>query len=527
MPLLIAAQKLCREQRQALKDLAIAISLANLCFLGIWANLLYRVQTSAFLIKTPPPPASYIAAMLNVFLLMLVGWVAIQAARLRLGIWMRPVGLGVLAVMTLIAGNAAHNVTGWPRFVVVKWFFAEAWSTGRLVFYFPFLAIAICALIHWRRYLIPGTANLLLLIAPFAAFTIPRAIWLALSQESASFSDVTMAPMLTDMHRNSPRVIWIVFDEWDQGLTFDRRPAGLEMPEIDRFRRQALYANHASPPASHTLLSLPSLILGKMVIDAKMASADRLDLTFSNGERGWLGPEIATVFSRARDQKVNTAVAGWYLPYCRFYGLPLTQCVWEEIPWYGGSLGHNLPQLVASQWKTIFESAFRSPWGPALVAQTQAKIYGSLLNNSKRYLGDSRLGLVLLHLPVPHGPFFYDRRKRTSHSERMKIGDYLDGLALVDTTLADLRSTMETTGSWDGSAVLLTSDHWYRDAVYRNTQIDHRVPFLLKLPHQTTQVPYNANFNTVVTSDLLMAILSGEITESQQLVAWLDRHREH
>jgi len=40
----------------------------------------------------------------------------------------------------------------------------------------------------------------------------------------------------------APHVLWLLFDEWDESLTYRHRPANLELPELDRFRSHAFDA---------------------------------------------------------------------------------------------------------------------------------------------------------------------------------------------------------------------------------------------------------------------------------------------
>ena len=43
------------------------------------------------------------------------------------------------------------------------------------------------------------------------------------------------------------------------------------------------------------------------------------------------------------------------------------------------------------------------------------------------------------------------------------------------------------------------------------------VPFLLRLPSQKAEVPYEREFNTVVCRRLITAILSGRVTSAEQV----------
>jgi hypothetical protein len=49
------------------------------------------------------------------------------------------------------------------------------------------------------------------------------------------------------------------------------------------------------------------------------------------------------------------------------------------------------------------------------------------------------------------------------------------------------------------------------------------VPFLLKLAGQTTRLDYNRRFNTVMTHDLILSILRGELQDPESVARWLDQ----
>jgi hypothetical protein len=55
--------------------------------------------------------------------------------------------------------------------------------------------------------------------------------------------------------------------------------------------------------------------------------------------------------------------------------------------------------------------------------------------------------------------------------------------------------------------------------------MDHRVPFIVKLAGRREPVTYSESFNTVVTHDLILALLRGEVSGSDSVVTWLNNHR--
>jgi hypothetical protein len=87
----------------------------------------------------------------------------------------------------------------------------------------------------------------------------------------------------------------------------------------------------------------------------------------------------------------------------------------------------------------------------------------------------------------------------------------------------DEAAAREGANEWDSTAVLLLSDHRmrYRPA-YLNEPADPRVPFILKLPGQTAGVAYDRPFSAMVTHDLVLALLRGELRSPEQATTWLD-----
>ena len=98
-------------------------------------------------------------------------------------------------------------------------------------------------------------------------------------------------------------------------------------------------------------------------------------------------------------------------------------------------------------------------------------------------------------------------------------------LALADRTLGELRAAMESAGLWDRATILISSDHPYREAMTLDGKSDPRIPFLLKLAGAGDPLSYGAAFNTVLSRDLLIAILNGKVDNSSGVADWLDRRR--
>jgi len=101
---------------------------------------------------------------------------------------------------------------------------------------------------------------------------------------------------------------------------------------------------------------------------------------------------------------------------------------------------------------------------------------------------------------------------------------------------------LEKAGLWENAVVVLSSDHWWRGDLWRHmrdsrawswtaedesvfSEVDERVPFVVKLAGQHSGINYTPEFNTVLTHDLLLALLSGNVSDPASVVDWLESHR--
>jgi arylsulfatase A-like enzyme len=348
--------------------------------------------------------------------------------------------------------------------------------------------------------------------------------------------------------RAATRVLWIIFDEMDQHVSFAARPAGVNLPELDRLRSESVYATSAFPPAPLTYMSMPALITGRLVARVTPTRADELMINFDGSKDavGW--STQPNVFSAARQSGFHTGLVGWCHPYCEVIGGSLTKCEAvkehsnEEISLRASMFSQveglisTIPLVQQAATPLIQRVDFINNIVTKGERLKYIARYKRVLEGALRVSTDADLDLVMIHSPAPHPPGIYDSQKN-DFSLESKNG-YIDNLALVDRTVGDLRRALEAKGLWDKTTVIISADHWWRtemwsrgpffnreDAAVAGSKMDHRVPFIVKLAGQREPVTYSQPFNTVVTHDLILALLQGELANSEDVAAWLDNHR--
>jgi len=512
-------------------DVLAAASLANLAYIRN-ASLLFGMRgRSAYWLKADPSPPGLVALLLNNLVLGLFFFVLFRGIRR----WENAPPNGASRVIRVMAGLVLLAVAvvlifgfciflqstplspwvglGHPRTLVL------AEISGLL------LPIA-----YWtdRKRILRAARLVLILLSPLVVLTFARSIIQISTYDPNYLANRPLASRLA-VPRSGPHVVWVVFDEWDAALTFSERPAGLDLPEIDRLRRESFYADQVIPPGPNTDRSMPALTIGKPVSSVEPDGPADLSITFTGGATAhW--STYPTVFSDARKLGFDTGVVAWGLPYCRVLSASLTGCYWDV---WNGYDSQNVAHVMRNQLRSLVETQFHSLLGQSLGTQANAWLYHRLFEESKRVVCGQDYNLTLLHLPVPHPPFFYDRRTGRDDygsnplpSLRSRGAGYLDALSLVDRSIGDLRRAMEAAGVWDSTTLLLSADHPYRErGLVDGKSVVPRVPFLVKLAGRQGGGTCSVRFSALITKDLLLALLRNEVATAADLNQWILSHR--
>jgi hypothetical protein len=506
------------------RDLAIGLSLANICFLRVWSDMLTYSQSSAFWMKHPPTPVEFFAAILNVMIVGCVLGLGVNYLRRTLSkramLWTRRAFLLSLAIPL----NAIRTVLANQPYLqdyLRSGLFDLMGQRGVLLLTIGLVLVALILVTFWARPLSHIAAGVFLALFPFVPIVLVQAALGISKYNPTPFRDKQLAKALP-VKEGAPRVIWIIFDETDYRIAFVDRNPTLQLPELDRLRGEALFATHAQPPGPQTPVSMPGYVTGRQVSDSNPIRPDELMLRYKGTETVVPWSEQPNVFQKARQSGFNTAVVGWFHPYCRVINSGLVACDWWQMAMQYNSMGETIGELMPNQARSLFETTLFSAFGQSLSTQQHVRTYHQMLARARQAVVDRNLGLTLIHLPVPHAPHAYDRSTGQFTRRNSPIEAYVDSLALVDRTVADLRRTMEQAGMWDGTTVLISSDHGYRGAEVLDGKKDSRIPFILKLAGQKQGRDYSPEFNTIVTSDLLLSILRGELQTPEAVSSWLD-----
>lgn len=506
--------------------IALAASLANLCLLPIWWHLLGAAIDRRFAPLTLPNAAA--AAIIFAILTLLFGAILHGAGRSpgsrteQLAHWL-PVAV-VVMVTNFLRQEAIpqlHALELVPRY-----------GHGAVVAASAVLTVAVVwLLIRTRRLAYRIAEFIVIILAPLVALTVGSLAWGAARHvtERDRLVDHTAATRVGN--RAKPRVLWMIFDELDQRTTFEARPNGLAVPAFERLIGEALSATQAVPPSSmYTFVSVPSLLTGRLATAFAMTAPNEVMLTVSDAPAPVPLSTQPNVLARARAGGVDTAVVGWQLPYCRIFRDSITECMWTRTGFHLAALDLPLGAMIAQHIGLIMRPIPLAPrllplweFHRSVIRGSHIAAYERVRAAALRVATDPHIGLGFVHWPVPHIPAIYNSATRefTTGAE----GSYIDNIELADRSLAEVRVAMERAGTWEATNVLVSADHSWRSPPGGSAAVDARVPFILKLAGRREALRYDRPFNTVITHDLLLALLAREIRRVDDVRRWLDARR--
>jgi len=340
--------------------------------------------------------------------------------------------------------------------------------------------------------------------------------------------DHSLAPLL-QQNPNGPRVVFILFDMWDQRLTFEARSPDVSMPEIDRFKGAAFFATRAERAGAGTLYSLPGMVTGRKVMYAWQAPHDTLQLVFAERTYGQPWTEHPGIFREARENGYNTSVITTaYHPYCRMFRQYISACWIDDTPfaWKYKTVLSQMDDVVLGVLRQVpyLNRLFFKPrrrydgeWG--------LHLHHAFREEIKAQAVDPRYQFLFVHYYLPHPPYVYDHKANKYIYDASLPDDYYWGnLEALDIAFGQIRRAMEEAGVWDKAVVILTADHGFTLGGWSEVppdKADPRVPFLVKMPGQTTPIEYDEKFRMTSLHEMLGGIFSGKLERPEQIPDYL------
>lgn len=307
------------------------------------------------------------------------------------------------------------------------------------------------------------------------------------------------------------KILWIIFDELDYRLVFEKRPASLQLPELDRLKQEALFAENAYPPSDYTVHSIPSLLSGERVDVSKVEAGDLiLWEPHKNTKEPWT--QAPSVFKEAKKLGRSIALVGWYHSYCKIFFDDVDYC--RRFP--AGRFGYA--KFFGNSIKAILERSF------ILDKRRERAFIFNLSQTQKealRILDSDQFDFIFLHYSVPHKPYLFERSNKTISPQVERTPEnYFGNLEVVDHLLGEIRQKLEVGNQWNDSVVIVSSDHSWRKSEEYDGIRDVRVPFIVKMP-DNLGLKIKNSIPSLLSKDFILSVMKNEIKNTVEAKSWL------
>lgn len=534
--------------RHQLTNLLTALSLGTLCFIRRWYDLEHLQPRGLDYFRiAPASPDLLLSTIVSALILSVFFYLAWLFVEKYSRPWLRRLAQCVFLLVLLFPIESVRRYWNTQT---------DSFDLGSNISMWVIEAVLaagfVTALLGNRRVLAPARRVALLLLLLLPALMIDFLLNRLGAEQAALYEPLPPQPMQKSRGPGAPRFVFLVFDEMDQRLAFERRPASLQLPQLDRLRAESVVDNRVDQTAMYTAIALPSLISGQLFTNAQALDADTLNVLPQGAKQFVAWRSEPNLFTRARGLGVNAELIGWHHPYCRVLGDEVARCLalpsnhstaamaaeasaTEEGVW--PTVGFLYRRQLANLWDMLHSRGepFSEHLRDSEIQRTQQQHYFRIRDEAYRAAADPQIGLLFVHFPTPHMFPIYNRRRQNFQIDPSL--DYFDNLALVDRTVGELRHVLEQAGLWDNTTILITADHGLRPGAWigrlgwtpeldrlTNREPPQRVPFILKLGGSTEPAVTERAFYNSIGSDLALAVLSRQVTTSSQTVAWLARH---
>lgn len=459
---------------------------------------------------------SLVAVIVLVPLVLLVD-AAITGARIK-----RAVIFFGAAVLTVIAVKSAFNAAGFPWLKVLDLLGHDGnpsnhFRGARVLLVGGSLPVALLFVYLIRRKIFPWLRWLSTLGYAFCLLAIYRCVSLGLvfasPQPPPDFAHTAQHATVVDR-----RVVWIIFDEMDYGLSLDARSGmASSLPNFSALSARALSARQAYSPGRDTLYSIPALLSGTALSGVTIAPQNKLVL-FDREKLGHqFGPD-SVVFARLPAGPQSATVLGFYHPYCKIF--PALQACHST---FMGNAGRWFDSLTFFS-ESIFSAARRTSWANRLLPEFLLYQFDPMYRISKQLterldesLHNTASAFDFIHLNFPHLPNVYMRRL-LRQPLATDAHAYEQNLVGADMVLGSIVRQLQEAAKKQDILLIVSSDHWLRT---HSTQ-PATVPFIAWKVGADLPLSPPRPLNTGHTSELAINFLEGKLETQSAMADWLN-----
>lgn len=399
-----------------------------------------------------------------------------------------PVTLRSNALLTVLAAMPVASVlAGVLQQLPFDAVLIRAWEHPALRYGLPFalMALIVAAFVRWPLVYGRSLRRGLLALSLIALVAVRVLIASAWSESVTTVVDQASSRSVgTACHS----VVALLFDELSFPYIYDDATIRPEFAALRRLGSRATHYLNMWAPGGETLISMPGYLAARSLHDVRVEHNAFIELDADNRPSSFDPRAPDGLFASARRAGLRAEMAGYYLPYCAWLGDLVDSC--ESFSFYNVAGARPRFSALDPIETTLILWPRQFPFGllknPPF-ARLQRDLVERTLQFVERPLDPQVATFRFVHFSIPHLPFVFDENGFNPPRDPLRTDPddlYVRQVHYVDRLVAAVVTHMREEGSFDGTTLVVLSDHGFRFGG-RDRDPKH-IPFIVKQAGQTT-----------------------------------------
>ncbi|MCX5810120.1 MAG: sulfatase-like hydrolase/transferase [Proteobacteria bacterium] len=278
-------------------------------------------------------------------------------------------------------------------------------------------------------------------------------------------------------------LIVILFDELSYEYLYKDGSINPQYVNFQQLSSKSDNYHAATSPGSATLTAIPGMLMGRRYENIAMKYDNIYRITKDNKEE-YLKIEPDNLFAVAKNKGYKTFAYGTFLPYCEMFDQSLDGC--RSFSVYNYATVETQFSLLNPIMTTLIIWPRQRPQGfikNKAISPWQRRQTEQVFHLTLKTLDEKAPVFMFSHIYSTHLPFVFNRNGYYENKKPFLQNDenYTKGLEYADHLLGELINKMERNGIFEGSEIIILSDHNYR-IMFPDKQ--SHIPLIIKNPYQ-------------------------------------------
>ena len=332
------------------------------------------------------------------------------------------------------------------------------------------------------------------------------------------------------------KVVWVLFDGFDPQI-YEKYKFDLRLKNLQEFESKSVFVPKTISPASKTIDSVPSLLMGKETM-GHLIKNKKYYLITENDEKILFSYQN-TLFGNLSENNLNSSILSSVIQYCssyikseKFYLCKEPDIKKEKINlvkilsgiYFAYSPADKIRFIVKKIFKTDKKTKTEKIDFKNVNITKDYNLIQDLDGHQTVYFSDyssaiRNSNLTFMHLYIPHpGNFKYAEKLFGIYSED-ELNSHILNLKITDIAIKKIYKEIR---KYENYMIIISSDHWFR-AKDRNKNIIYPSLFMASTNQNQNNFKLKNEFRSVHIQELIYKFFNNDVNTNEDIKLFIEK----